>query len=956
MIYYVSNSIGNNDYDGSSEDKPFKTLSKITNITFSGGDIVLLKCNDIWQETLTINTDDTGEVLISNYGNGEKPIISSAKICNSSELWELYTDGVYKINLNDSRLIGFYSDTNNVGFILDKDNNTIFYNRVQNISNLNNEMDFCEENGYLYLKCSSNPNIKFNELWFIVNTYNLVRMANNVHLNGLKIQNTGGHGIAWCGDNCIIENCEISNCGGSILFEDSFTRYGNGIELSPSNNVTIKNNTISNCYDVGFTIQGIDIINNNTLVVNNKFLYNSQSLEIWTSGDDTQDTGIQNFIFKDNICINSGKGWGSEAREVKQVNCEILFNILQLKYLDINLENNIYINPELLYCIQNGITPNKFFNIKSDNNKIYMGKDNLLINYNNFVPKDHKDFSNAYKIEEKSNFCILNSPNKILESFKLENINELSKNDIYKIINKNGGYISDMGSIRKITDKNGNTIYPITTDTAILSEDGISLNDKFQIKEDNSLVTNDKTIIGAINELSNYVEYSQYEWITQEINLVEGTGYDPSTGKPTTSLDNRTISFELNAVEGDKIKIGGFTFGEDIYKVMFIDKNDNLIGSAKTDVWGTPVEYEFICPSQTAKVRMNAWKNNAAKFVKKWAPLRKSRIDEILPPIPDFYVDYINEKIQTIKTLEDAYGCQGETIAFITDIHYPDNNMYSFPLLKKLIENTNISYVICGGDVIRDNVNLSIGKQNAYDFMKIVKKTIGDKFITIYGNHDNNSNQTNKMTKDEVYSIYFKHQENIVKPDVNKLNGLYWYLDNPIQKIRYIGLNTFEGTEEGVLSVAQMKWLCEEALNFPTNGWNVCFFSHRTTSGNRTGVLGEFRQIIRAIRYQSDYSATYTDYNQETYDINVNYAGKNHSVLFVAHGHDHYDYLNIDNDIAYFGSICDATYKDEDSVPTRTDINMQSFDIITINKKTNTINLTKIGAGSDRSFTFSNNG
>lgn len=467
-----------------------------------------------------------------------------------------------------------------------------------------------------------------------------------------------------------------------------------------------------------------------------------------------------------------------------------------------------------------------------------------------------------------------------------------------------------------------------------------------------NLATSEKTnLVAAINELSNCVQYSQYEWITQEINLVEGTGYDPSTGKASTSLDSRTISFELNAVEGDKIKIRGFTFGGDTYKVMFIDKNDNLISSVGDDLsWDTPPEYEFICPSQTAKVRMNAWKNNSVKSVDKWAQSRKSRIDEIFLPIPDFYVDYLNEKIQTIKTLETAYGTQGETIAFITDIHYPDNKMYSFPILKKLIENTNISYVICGGDVIRDNVDLNTGKQNAYDFMEIVKKSIGDKFITIYGNHDNNSNQTNKMTMDEVYSVYFKHQENIVKPDVNKLSGLYWYVDNPIQKIRYIGLNTFEGINEGVLSVAQMKWLCEEALSFPSNGWNVCFFSHRTTSGNRTGTLSEFREIIRAIRYQSNYSATYTDANQETYDINVNYAGKGHSVLFVAHGHDHYDYLDIDNDIAYFASICDATYKDDNSVPTREGVNLQSFEVITINKKDHIVNLTKIGAGEDRSF------
>ena len=606
------------------------------------------------------------------------------------------------------------------------------------------------------------------------------------------------------------------------------------------------------------------------------------------------------------------------------------------------------------------------------------------------------------------------------------------------------------------------------------------------------------------------------EWKEQTVNLVSETGYDPSTGKPSSSLDSRVVSFEISATSGDRFKLSGFTFGGDTYMIMFIDSSDNLISKVGTELsWSTPTNYEFTCPSKTAKIRMNSWSNNAVKTVSKltyssiatkkeveksYTDLNNLKIDKIqgvgmeqfnttiqkdvgvyselsptdsdyaysingsniaiehtasgtgnghfvtdvkegeiykltldTPPstsvygilftdenmkvlksdlqgksditrytdyeisvpkgskklivsfrkgssyihdfyklnyspiatkaeinklhpyqIPSFYENHVNEKIKTIKSLENAYGSQGETIAFITDIHYPNNNMYSFPILKKLIEETNLSYVICGGDSIRDDADLNIGKQHAYDFMKIVRANVGNKFVTIYGNHDNNSNQSTTLTSDEVYSAYFKHQENIVKPDTNKLNGLYWYLDNPIQKIRYIGLNTFEGTE-GVLSVAQMKWLCEVALVLPTDGWNIAFFTHRTADPTRTGALGEFRQIIRAIRYQSNYSATYTDYNEETYDINVSYAGKKHSVLFVANGHNHYDTLNTDNGIAYFMSTCDALYKDDDSVPAREGINMQSFDIVTINKKTNTVNLTKIGAGSDRSFQFTNN-
>ena len=772
---------------------------------------------------------------------------------------------------------------------------------------------------------------------------------------------------------------------------------------------------------------------------------------------------------------------------------------MSLSYEITDWENGkTVLKAEHLRKIEKGIT-----DIISENDAIYKDEDTRKSN------EKQRQEEHSRKMNEVSE--VVSGIQKDYDSLQKIIIDENASANLQNQINQTNSQLAhNMNEIDKQfnakVDKNG--INQISEE--MLSQ---SLKEKWVTGGSVAVVGNKSVGLG---QFATTIQNDIGEWKEETVDLITGSGYDPSTGEPSSSLDLRVVSFELSATSGDRFKISGFTFGGDTYMIMFIDSSDNLISKVGTELsWSTPSSYEFTCPSGTAKVRMNSWTNNAVKVVnkliyspistkkeveKKYADLGDLKIDKVqgvgieqfnsiiqkdigvysklspidsdyaysinesniaikhtasgagnghfiidvneeelykltldTPPstsvygilftdenmnvlksdlqgktdvirytdyevftpkgskkliisfrkgssyihdiyklnyspiatksdisklhpyqIPSFYESHVDEKIKTIKELENSYGSQGETIAFITDIHYPNNNMYSFPILKKLIEETNLSYVICGGDSIRDNADLNVGKQHAYDFMKIVRATVGDKFITIYGNHDNNSNQISTLTSDEVYSTYFKHQENIVKPDVNKLSGLYWYLDNPIQKIRYIGLNTFEGTE-GVLSIAQMKWLCEEALIFPSNGWNVAFFTHRTASPSKTGALGEFRQIIRALRYQSNYSATYTDYNQETYDINVNYAGKKHSVLFVANGHNHYDALDIDNGIGYFMSTCDALYKDDDSVPTRTDINMQSFDIVTINKKNNTVNLTKIGAGNDRSFQFANN-
>ena len=50
--------------------------------------------------------------------------------------------------------------------------------------------------------------------------------------------------------------------------------------------------------------------------------------------------------------------------------------------------------------------------------------------------------------------------------------------------------------------ENGFTILPITHEDAVLDNDGKNISSKYQPKEDESLLTNAKTIVGAINELS----------------------------------------------------------------------------------------------------------------------------------------------------------------------------------------------------------------------------------------------------------------------------------------------------------------------------------------------------------------------------------------------------------------------------------------------------------------------
>ncbi len=74
--YYISSSDGNDENSGTSESSPWKTLSKLSGLTLTAGDRVLLKSGDLWVESAEIYAPcgkPENPVIIGSYGEGEKP-------------------------------------------------------------------------------------------------------------------------------------------------------------------------------------------------------------------------------------------------------------------------------------------------------------------------------------------------------------------------------------------------------------------------------------------------------------------------------------------------------------------------------------------------------------------------------------------------------------------------------------------------------------------------------------------------------------------------------------------------------------------------------------------------------------------------------------------------------------------------------------------------------------------
>ncbi|MHB8971663.1 MAG: LamG-like jellyroll fold domain-containing protein [Pirellulaceae bacterium] len=80
--YYVSQSSGSDDYDGQAaawdgKHGPWQTLTKASSVAYQPGHTLLLKCGDVWDETLTLRGDggEGSPITVAAYGTGQRPFI-----------------------------------------------------------------------------------------------------------------------------------------------------------------------------------------------------------------------------------------------------------------------------------------------------------------------------------------------------------------------------------------------------------------------------------------------------------------------------------------------------------------------------------------------------------------------------------------------------------------------------------------------------------------------------------------------------------------------------------------------------------------------------------------------------------------------------------------------------------------------------------------------------------------
>ena len=382
--YYVSSSEGDDSNNGTSLDKPWKSLKKVNNEMnlYNPGDSILFKRGDIWKDDdihsifFKCNGSDSKEIIFSAYGNGKKPTFDGKGIdpFYLSVRGDFITFSYLKIINKISGGIGGESWADHVTFdsleIINTGSNGIIMNgsyityrrlHLKNIRQVGLGIFGCEDN----VKPS-------NTLMEYCTLENIANDCISWHEGG------GGNVL---GNNHIIRYNKIDSCGIGLPAKngvDGTKGHDGNFDITSGKNFKIYGNIIEDCHNSSIvTGHSADSI----LIERNIIRYEGNlpdhAYGMYLSNDSSYVR--YNYLYNTDVGVAiTGKGHKSDIKIYN--NTFINMNRASIWLFQDNIEhleikNNLTYNKRFTRHLMNSSNRNFDYSNWNINNNIYYNKD-----------------------------------------------------------------------------------------------------------------------------------------------------------------------------------------------------------------------------------------------------------------------------------------------------------------------------------------------------------------------------------------------------------------------------------------------------------------------------------------------------------------------------------------------------------------------------------------------------
>lgn len=451
-------------------------------------------------------------------------------------------------------------------------------------------------------------------------------------------------------------------------------------------------------------------------------------------------------------------------------------------------------------------------------------------------------------------------------------------------------------------------------------------------------------IIAEIPELSEQGTnlFNAFVYDQMEIQFSVNEAYISYEFKPNPNRISFDVPYPFS--KGSKIDITVGT-GEKFYMMYFRKVNNTGIQNADYEyISGSGTGWQsasntYIAQADVYVYVMAAFAVDTAitkDTVKTKAVITKAYTSADTDALPSYWETYLQTKNGLINSAMDAIGGNGDAFVFYTDPHWGIKNQKHTPqIIQNMLDNTALRIVYCGGDVIDS------GSGGFTEYCKAFREIT---VFTARGNHDQNPNAQDAsdiVPDSEYYNRILKPIEYLVNTD----GKLYFYRDNASEKIRYIFMDSGSARAD-TLDTTQLTWM-QNALTELESDWSALVIQHVVFTGaeaSSTAPLNFAGQGTKTINA-----------------INAVWEQMQCTFIGIVCGHVHRDYATTDSTYGYpiIATSCDVggtgrTQYDPVNGATPGTTDEHILDVFVIDKENKTINTIRIGAGSDRTFSYGN--
>lgn len=361
--------------------------------------------------------------------------------------------------------------------------------------------------------------------------------------------------------------------------------------------------------------------------------------------------------------------------------------------------------------------------------------------------------------------------------------------------------------------------------------------------------------------------------------------------------------------------------------------------------------------------------------------------------LPEYYDDYMSERIAAVKALENSISANSDSFIFITDYHIGSRNMQnSQNMIKRIIANTGITKLMFGGDAYATATS-STNPDGARAMSQLyvpqvysMLQSCAPEFFSVIGNHEWNHLQSAdyeclqlpyENSLSGVYNLCIKRHESCASEMSAEGN---YFVDNKAKQIRYFFLQ-----EDGDArpTPATIDWLGTQLEAVPS-GYHVVVFAHYVFIGTAEGVepgTGSYsarsylcpkfiNDMLQAFNSASAYNLNTTieaNDEEKIYQGSYDFTGADGGqVIGALCGHVHTDHVieKTNANILSISTAGDLCKKGNGDVRTYTDgqgnvyertpgtVREQAFDVVHIDLAAKKIYLTRFGGGFDREFSW----